>query len=41
MSNAFDFSQLVALCRLTHENLLGMAARSVDVALVARNWLLG
>ena len=36
-----DFHKLVDLCRATHEQLHQQAARSVDLALVVRNWLFG
>ena len=41
MTHAFDFDSLVELCRKTHREMQGHAARSVDLALVARNWLFG
>ena len=41
MTHAFDFDSLVELCRKTHEEIQGRAARSVDLALVVRNWLFG
>jgi predicted nuclease of restriction endonuclease-like (RecB) superfamily len=41
MSRAFDFDSLVELCRRTHEEMQGRAARAVDTQLVARNWLFG
>ncbi|MDO8803929.1 MAG: PDDEXK nuclease domain-containing protein [Elusimicrobiota bacterium] len=37
----FNFHALVALCRRTHDELRGRAIRSVDIAMVVRNWLLG
>ncbi len=37
----FNFSALVGLCRRTHEELRGRATRSVDTAMVVRNWLIG
>ncbi len=37
----FDFESLVALCRQTHEEMQGRAARAVDTGLAARNWLFG
>jgi len=37
----FDFSNLIDLCKTTHEHLHNRAARSVDIALVIRNWLFG
>ena len=37
----FGFDNLIELCRSTHEQLQRRAARSVDVALVVRNWLFG
>lgn len=36
-----DFRYLVERCQATHALLQGYAARTVDVALVARNWLFG
>ncbi len=36
-----DFDRLVTLFESTHGVLQARAARSVDVALVARNWLFG
>jgi len=39
--SGLDFQQLIELCRVTHERLRHQAARSVDIALVARNWLFG
>lgn len=41
MSKGIPFNELVALCERTHHEMQFRAARSVDVALVARNWLLG
>ncbi|MCK4304338.1 MAG: DUF1016 family protein [Candidatus Eisenbacteria sp.] len=41
MTHAFDFESLVELCHKTHEETQGRAARSVDLALVVRNWLFG
>jgi predicted nuclease of restriction endonuclease-like (RecB) superfamily len=41
MSMGVHFNELVALCERTHRDMQFRAARSVDVALVARNWLLG
>ena len=41
MSQAFDFENLVELCRRTHEETHRSAARAVDRSLVARNWLFG
>jgi predicted nuclease of restriction endonuclease-like (RecB) superfamily len=41
MSTAFGFQQLVELCRQTHETMQSRAVRSVDLALVVRNWLFG
>ena len=41
MSSSFSFETLVDLCRRTHEELQHRALRSVDIAMVARNWLLG
>ena len=37
----FGFQRLIDLCRTTHEQLQYQAARSVDTALVIRNWLFG
>ena len=37
----FGFQRLIDLCRTTHEQLQHQAARSVDTALVIRNWLFG
>ena len=41
MSRAFDFGQLVELCRRTHEETQSSAARAADTYLVMRNWLFG
>jgi predicted nuclease of restriction endonuclease-like (RecB) superfamily len=41
MTPAFDFASLVELCRQTHDEMQGRAARSIDMALVVRNWLFG
>jgi predicted nuclease of restriction endonuclease-like (RecB) superfamily len=41
MSKGFLFNELVEACQRTHHSMQLKAARSVDVALVARNWLLG
>jgi predicted nuclease of restriction endonuclease-like (RecB) superfamily len=41
MSRPFDFSSLVELCRRTHNVMQVQAGRSVDMALVVRNWLFG
>ena len=41
MSQAFDFGNLVDLCRRTHEETQRSAARTADAYLVARNWLFG
>ncbi|MFZ2961079.1 MAG: PDDEXK nuclease domain-containing protein [Candidatus Ozemobacteraceae bacterium] len=41
MNEKFDFQQLVDLCRLTHQEMLSKANRSVDTFLVIRNWLFG
>ena len=38
---SFDFHALVGLCRQTHEELQARAMRSVDIAMVMRNWLFG
>lgn len=37
----FNFDALVELCRRTHEELRSRAIRSVDIAMVVRNWLIG
>jgi predicted nuclease of restriction endonuclease-like (RecB) superfamily len=37
----FSFNALVDLCRQTHEELQKRASRAIDLAMVARNWLLG
>ncbi len=37
----FHFQSLIELCLATHDRLQLQAARSVDVALVVRNWLFG
>jgi predicted nuclease of restriction endonuclease-like (RecB) superfamily len=37
----FEFQRLIDLCRITHEHLQHQAARSVDTALVVRNWMFG
>ena len=36
-----DFNQLVSLFEQTHNSMQNQAARSVDIALVIRNWLFG
>ena len=36
----FNFDALVELCRRTHEELRSRAIRSVDIAMVVRNWLI-
>ena len=41
MSQAFDFGNLVDLCRRTHEETQRSAARTADAYLVVRNWLFG
>lgn len=41
MSQAFDFENLVELCRRTHEETQRSAARAVDSSLVVRNYLFG
>ena len=41
MSQAFDFENLVELCRRIHEETRHSAGRAVDRSLVARNWLFG
>ena len=41
MNQAFDFENLVELCRQTHEETRHSAGRAVDRSLVARNWLFG
>ena len=40
-SEGFDFNSLVMLCLQTHEEMKHQAARSVNTALVVRNWLIG
>ena len=37
----FDFNSLVVLCLQTHEEMQHQAIRSVNTALVVRNWLIG
>jgi DUF1016 N-terminal domain len=41
MSDNFAFRQLLELCRRTHEEMQSRASRTVDLALVVRNWLFG
>ncbi len=41
MKSRFDFSNLVNLCRRTHQEMQSCAARAVDTSLAARNWLFG
>jgi predicted nuclease of restriction endonuclease-like (RecB) superfamily len=41
ISTDFNFDALVELCQRTHQELRGQAIRSVDIAMVARNWLIG
>ncbi len=41
MNQAFDFDNLVDLCRRTHEETQRSAARAIDRSLVVRNWLFG
>ena len=41
MSQAFDFENLVELCRRTHEETQRSAAHAVDRSLVVRNYLFG
>ena len=41
MSQQFNFENLVALCRRTHDQTQRSAARAIDRSLVARNWLFG
>ena len=41
MSNGFDFTALVELCRQTHDALQARVVRVADTSLAARNWLLG
>ena len=41
MNQAFDFEDLVELCRRTHEETRHSAARAVDTYSVTRNWLFG
>ncbi len=40
-SEGFDFNSLVMLCLQTHEEMQHQAVRSVNTALVVRNWLIG
>ena len=41
MSQQFNFENLVALCRQTHDQTQRSAARAIDRSLVAGNWLFG
>jgi len=41
MATTFDFDSLVATCHAIHEEMQTQAARSIDRALVVRNWLFG
>ncbi len=41
MSQQFNFENLVALCRRTHDQTQRSAAQAIDRSLVARNWLFG
>jgi predicted nuclease of restriction endonuclease-like (RecB) superfamily len=41
VSSNFSFEALVDLCRRTHEEMRSRANRSVDIAMVVRNWLMG
>jgi len=41
MSDPFDFRALVRRCLQTHEHLQQQAARTVNLVLVVRNWLIG
>ena len=41
MSQKFHFEALTGLIQTTHEEMQGRAVRSVNVALVVRNWLIG
>ena len=41
MDEVFDFNSLVGLCRETHQTMRLRAARSINIELVVRNWLLG
>ena len=41
LDTPFNFESLVRLCQQTHERLQGQAERSVNHALVIRNWLIG
>ena len=41
MSQQFNFENLVALCRRTHDQIQRSATRAIDRSLVARNWLFG
>jgi hypothetical protein len=40
-SAKFSFNVLVDLCHRTHREMQSRAVRSVDIALVARNWSIG
>ncbi len=40
-STDFNFNSLVELCRRTHDELRNQAVRSIDIALVVRNWMIG
>ena len=41
IQTGFNFDALVELCQRTHEELHRRAIRSVDIAMVTRNWLIG
>jgi len=41
MSDKLEFSKLIGLLEQTHNQLQKQASRSVDIALVVRNWLFG
>lgn len=41
MTLPLNFDALVERCRKTHEEIQSRTARSIDLALVARNWLFG
>ncbi|WP_261341018.1 hypothetical protein [Candidatus Scalindua japonica] len=41
MSDKLELSKLIGLFEQTHNQLQKQASRSVDIALVVRNWLFG
>jgi len=41
VGSSFSFDALVDICRRTHDELQNQAYRSVDIAMVVRNWLIG